>query len=63
MAKQLDLTNYPDIECLDELFKSGNLWTAMGHKHGYYTSAEGKTKRDALSNLNHHLSYVTAPKY
>lgn len=68
MAKQLDLTNYPDIEKLESLYKgiteldNGSTryeWYAYGSKLGYHTSAIGRTKKEALQFLDLHLSYVS----
>lgn len=65
---QLDLTNYPDIEILESVYKgitefdNGSTcseWYAYGSKSGYHTSASGKTKKEALRFLDLHLSYIS----
>ena len=55
-----DTSIYTNIQTLDEISKiKDGLWFVYGSKNGYYTSAMGRTKNDALSMLNYHLSYVT----
>jgi|APGre2960657404_1045060.scaffolds.fasta_scaffold652254_1 hypothetical protein len=56
---KLDLTNYPNIQKLDEVYKiKDGLWYAAGEKNGYNTSAMGYTRKQALETLELHLSYV-----
>lgn len=56
---KLDLTNYPNIQKLDDLYKiKDGLWYAAGQKNGYNTDAMGRTRKDALETLELHLSYV-----
>lgn len=56
---KLDLTNYPNIQKLDELTKiKEGLWYVHGSKNGYNTAAMGSTRKQALETLELHLSYV-----
>jgi hypothetical protein len=58
--KQFNNTKYPDIKIIEEITKiKSNLWYVSGSKNGYSTSAMAGTKKDALSMLDLHLSYVT----
>ena len=60
IMKQFNQTNYPNIQVIEEITKiKAGLWYVYGAKNGYYTTAMGRTKKDALSLLDLHLSYVT----
>jgi hypothetical protein len=57
---KINETKYPNIQILDEITKiKHGLWYVYGQKNGYSTSALAGTKKDALSLLDLHLSYVT----
>jgi len=57
---KINETKYPNIQILDEITKiKDGLWYVYGQKNGYSTSALAGTKKDALSLLDLHLSYVT----
>lgn len=57
---KINATKYPNIQILDEITKiKAGLWYVYGEKNGYSTSAMAGTKKDALSLLDLHLSYVT----
>jgi hypothetical protein len=58
--QKVNLSNYPNIQKLDEITKiKEGLWYAYGKKNGYSTAAMGRSKKDALLTLDLHLSYVT----
>ena len=58
--QKVNLSNYPNIQKLDEAYKIKNgLWYVSGSKNGYNTDAMGRSKKDALETLELHLSYVT----
>lgn len=57
---KINIIKYPNIQVILELteIKKG-LWYAYGQKFGYTTSSMAGSKKDALSLLDLHLSYVT----
>jgi hypothetical protein len=61
MAKggEVDLSPYKDIQKLNMLYKSGSKWYAWGKKYNVETKGEGYTKKEALQDLDNHLSYVS----
>jgi hypothetical protein len=61
MAKggEVDLSPYKDIHKLNMLYKSGSKWYAWGKKYNVETKGEGYTKKEALQDLDNHLSYVS----
>ena len=61
MAKggEVDLSPYKDIHKLNMLYKSGSKWYAWGKKYNIETKGEGYTKKEALQDLDNHLSYVS----
>ena len=61
MAKggEVDLSPYKDIQKLNMLYKSGSKWYAWGKKYNVETKGEGYTKKEALKDLDNHLSYVS----
>jgi hypothetical protein len=57
---KINTEKYPNIQVIEEITKiKANLWYVYGAKNGYYTSSMAATKKDALSMLDLHLSYVT----
>jgi len=57
---KIDFTKYPNIQVIEEITKiKAGLWYVYGAKNGYYTASLAGTKKDALSLLDLHLSYVT----
>jgi hypothetical protein len=56
---KLDLTKYPNIQKLKEVYKiKEGLWFAYGEKNGQSSEAYGRSRKDALETLELHLSYV-----
>lgn len=56
---EVDLAPYKDIQKLNMLYKSGSKWYAWGSKYNVETKGEGYTKKEALQDLDNHLSYVS----
>jgi hypothetical protein len=57
---KFNVTKYPNIQKLDEIVKiKAGLWYVSGSKNNYHTNTLAGTKKEALSLLDLHLSYVT----
>ena len=53
------LDKYEFIDSLTDIYKIRSKWFAIGKRYGIETKGEGYTKKEALENLDLHLSYVT----
>ena len=58
-AKGGMLDKYEFIDSLTDIYKIRSKWFAIGKRYGIETKGEGYTKKEALENLDLHLSYVT----
>lgn len=59
-TRQVDLSKYENIDRIESYFyKIGNYWYVDGYKMKHHAQGVGHTKKEALEDLDHHLSYVT----
>jgi len=58
-TKVVDLSKYENIEGVDHIYKVGSKWYVDGYKMKHHTQGIGYTKKQALEDLDLHLSYVT----
>ena len=56
---KIDLSEYENIETLIDLYKVKSKWFALGKKYNHEATGSGYTKREALEDLENHLSYAT----
>lgn len=59
-AKGGMLDKYEFIDSLTDIYKVRSKWFAWGKRYGVETKGVGYTKKEALENLDLHLSYVTS---
>jgi hypothetical protein len=55
----LNLDEYKNIDELIELYKVNSKWYAYGKRYNHETTGSGYTKKEALEDLDTHLSYVS----
>jgi len=55
----INLDEYKNIDELIELYKVNSKWYAYGKRYNHETTGDGYTKKEALEDLDNHLSYVS----
>jgi hypothetical protein len=55
----VNLDEYKNIDELIELYKVNSKWYAYGKRYNHETTGSGYTKKEALEDLDTHLSYVS----
>jgi hypothetical protein len=55
----VNLDDYKNIDELIELYKVNSKWYAYGKRYNHETTGSGYTKKEALEDLDTHLSYVS----
>lgn len=61
--KGVDLSKYENIERIENFYKVGSKWFVDGYKMKHHAQGVGYTKKEALEDLDLHLSYVTESRY